>query len=100
MNLVTLLNGRRPRTCARWMWGCCWSPSRLPNCTRTCSKNPHVAQIRIDIPDGEERLRFLQSGWAEAMADGKPFSEWSDFSAEERPPDRRPELAAHPASAG
>jgi len=35
------------------------------------------------LPDAEERLRFLQSGWAEEMAGGKPFSNWSDFTAEE-----------------
>src|SRR5213075_641135 len=46
-------------------------------------QNPHVAQVRIDLPDTEDRLRFLQSGWAESMADGKPSSEWSDFSAQD-----------------
>jgi AAA+ superfamily predicted ATPase len=46
-------------------------------------QNPYVAQVRIDLPDAEERLRFLQSGWAECMADGKPFSDWSDFSPQE-----------------
>jgi AAA+ superfamily predicted ATPase len=43
-------------------------------------QNPHVAQVRIDLPDAEDRLRFLQSGWAEEMADGKAASEWSDLS--------------------
>ena len=43
-------------------------------------QNPHVAQVRIDLPDTEDRLRFLQSGWAEEMADGKAVSEWSDLS--------------------
>ena len=42
-------------------------------------RNPHVAQVRIDLPDSEERLRFLQSGWAEKLAEGKPFGDWSDF---------------------
>ncbi len=46
-------------------------------------QNPHVAQVRIDLPDAEERLRFLQSGWPEQMANGKPLKEWSDFAAEE-----------------
>ncbi len=41
-------------------------------------RNPHVAQVRIDLPDAEERLRFLQSGWAEKLAEGKPFAQWSD----------------------
>lgn len=43
-------------------------------------RNPHVVQVRIDLPDEEERLRFVQSGWAEKLADGRPLSEWSDFS--------------------
>jgi len=43
-------------------------------------QNPHVAQVRIDLPDAEDRLRFLQSGWAEETADGKAVSEWSDLS--------------------
>jgi len=49
-------------------------------------QNPHVAQVRIDLPDAEDRTRFLQSGWAEAMADGKALAEWSDFSATELEP--------------
>jgi len=43
-------------------------------------QNPHVAQVRIDLPDAEDRLRFLQSGWAEGVADGKAVGEWSDLS--------------------
>lgn len=43
-------------------------------------QNPHVAQVRIDLPDAEERLRFLQSGWAEQMADSRAMGEWSDLS--------------------
>ena len=42
-------------------------------------RNPHVAPVRIDLPDAEERLRFLQAGWAEKLAGGKPFADWSDF---------------------
>src|SRR5262249_10891878 len=49
-------------------------------------QNPHVAQVRIDLPDAEDRLRFLQSGWADAMAGGKPMAEWSDFSVTELVP--------------
>jgi AAA+ superfamily predicted ATPase len=43
-------------------------------------QSPHVAQVRLDLPDAEERLGFLQSGWAEHMAEGKPISDWSDLS--------------------
>ena len=38
-------------------------------------RNPHVAQVRIELPDAEERQRFLESGWAEKLAEGKPFAE-------------------------
>jgi len=46
-------------------------------------RNPHVAQVRIDLPDADERLRFLQSGWAEQLAGGRPFAELGDFSPAE-----------------
>ncbi len=46
-------------------------------------RNPHVTQVRIELPDAEERQRFLESGLAEKLADGKPFADWSDFSPAE-----------------
>lgn len=46
-------------------------------------RNPHVAPVRLDLPDAEDRLAYLQSGWAEKLAGGRPFSEWSDFTADE-----------------
>src|ERR1051326_5744905 len=49
-------------------------------------QNPHVAQVRIDLPDSEDRARFLASGLPESIADGKALSEWSDFSAAELEP--------------
>jgi SpoVK/Ycf46/Vps4 family AAA+-type ATPase len=49
-------------------------------------QNPHVAQVKIELPDLEDRLQFLQSGWSEKMAGGKSLSEWSDFSAAELAP--------------
>src|SRR6185503_5740025 len=52
-------------------------------------QNPHVAQVRLDLPDAEERQRFLESGWAESMAGDKAISEWSDLSV--------PDLAARTA---
>ncbi len=41
-------------------------------------QNPHVAQVRLDLPDAEERLRFIESG---AASNGAPLTEWSDLSA-------------------
>lgn len=49
-------------------------------------QNPHVAQVRLDLPDAEERLCFLSSDWPGCMAEGRPFDQWSDLSV--------PELAA------
>ena len=41
-------------------------------------QNPHVAQVRIDLPDSEERLRFIESG---AATNGASLAQWSEFSA-------------------
>jgi AAA+ superfamily predicted ATPase len=49
-------------------------------------QNPHVAQVKIELPDAEDRLGFLNSSWAEKMAGGKPLSDWSDFNAAELVP--------------
>src|SRR5438552_16521992 len=49
-------------------------------------QNPHVAQVKIELPDAEDRLRFPQSAWAEKMAGGKRVSEWSEFGAGEPAP--------------
>ncbi|HXJ56845.1 MAG TPA: ATP-binding protein [Verrucomicrobiae bacterium] len=43
-------------------------------------QNPHVAQVRLELPDAEERLRFLESGWVDTLAPGKGMAEWSDLS--------------------
>ena len=34
-------------------------------------QNPYVAQVRIDLPDADERLRFLQSRAVEDLANGR-----------------------------
>ncbi len=41
-------------------------------------QNPHVAQVRIDLPDVDERRRFIDAG---GHGDGKPLAEWSELSA-------------------
>ncbi|MEW6161097.1 MAG: ATP-binding protein [Verrucomicrobiota bacterium] len=46
-------------------------------------QSPHVAQVKIELPDQEERLRFLQSGWVEALATHRSVKEWSDLSLED-----------------
>jgi ATP-dependent 26S proteasome regulatory subunit len=49
-------------------------------------QNPHVAQVKIELPDAEDRLRLLESGWPRKMSGGKSLTEWSDFSAAELAP--------------
>jgi SpoVK/Ycf46/Vps4 family AAA+-type ATPase len=46
-------------------------------------QNPHIAQIKVDLPDAEDRLRFFQSDCIQALSGGKALKEWSDFSAED-----------------
>jgi len=46
-------------------------------------QNPHVAQISIELPDVEERLRFLQSSAPGQLADGKAFKDWCALTAED-----------------
>ena len=41
-------------------------------------QNPSVAQVRIDLPDADERLRFIESG---AVSNETPLAESSDLSA-------------------
>jgi SpoVK/Ycf46/Vps4 family AAA+-type ATPase len=41
-------------------------------------QNPHVAQVRIDLPDADERSRFIESG---AASNGAALAEWSDLTA-------------------
>ena len=43
-------------------------------------QNPHVAQIRIDLPDQDERLRFIESG---ALAASGAAPDQSDLTATE-----------------
>jgi SpoVK/Ycf46/Vps4 family AAA+-type ATPase len=49
-------------------------------------RNPHVAQIKIELPEAEDRLRFIQSSWLEQAAGGRPLAEWSDLSPAELAP--------------
>jgi AAA+ superfamily predicted ATPase len=46
-------------------------------------RNPHVAQLQIDLPDAEERARLLGSGWPATMAGGRAVETWSDLPAAE-----------------
>jgi len=83
MNLVTFLKWASAPELARIDVGVLLITESAGALSDDLLRNPHVAQVRIDMPDGEERLRFLQSGWAEALAGGKAVSTWSDLTVEE-----------------
>lgn len=46
-------------------------------------QSPHIAQVKIDLPDLEDRARFLKTIWSEALGSGKPLSQWTDLTQEE-----------------
>jgi AAA+ superfamily predicted ATPase len=83
MNLVTFLKWAAAPEMAHLDIGVILVTESASELNGRLLQNPYVAQVRIDLPDAEERLRFLKSGWAEAMADGKDFPEWSDFDAQQ-----------------
>lgn len=49
-------------------------------------QNPYVAQIKIELPDAQERLAFLQSDWIQTLSERKAWKEWSDFPPEDLSP--------------
>ena len=81
MNLVTFLKWAAAPELAQLDVGVILVTESAEELSARLLQNPYVAQVRIDLPDADDRLRFLQAGWAEEMACGKPFSDWSDFSA-------------------
>ena len=46
-------------------------------------QNPHVAQIKIELPDAEGRLLFLNSGNMKKLAEDRPLAAWSDITLED-----------------
>jgi AAA+ superfamily predicted ATPase len=82
INLVTFLKWASAPELARIDVGVLLITESASGLHSDLLRNPHVAQVRIDLPDVDERLRFLQSGWAETLAGDKPASEWSDFTLE------------------
>jgi len=83
MNLVTFLKWAAAPEMARLDIGVILITESANELNSRLLQNPYIAQVPIDLPDADERFRFLQSGWAEAMAGDKPFSDWSDFSAQD-----------------
>jgi len=83
MNQVTFLKWAAAPEMARLDIGVILVAESAAELNARLLQNPHVAQVRIDLPDAGERLRFLKSGWAEQLAGDRPFPEWSDFGPEE-----------------
>src|SRR5204862_3879577 len=83
MNLVTFLKWAGAPEMAKPDIGVILVTESAGELNSRLLQNPYVAQVRIDLPDADERLRFLQSGWAESMAGNKSYSEWSDFTPQE-----------------
>src|SRR4051812_27051773 len=86
MNLVTLLKWAASSDLRQADVGVLLVTESASKLHADLLQNPHVAQVRLELPDAEERSRFLQSGWPESMAGGKAISDWSDFSAAELVP--------------
>jgi AAA+ superfamily predicted ATPase len=83
INLVTFLKWASAPELARLDVGVLLVTESATELHADLLRNPHVAQVRIELPDAEERQRFLESGGAEKLAGGRAFSEWSDFSPSE-----------------
>ena len=83
MNLVTFLKWAAAPEMAKLDIGIILITEAADELSPRLLQNPYVAQVRIDLPDAAERQRFLQSGWAEVMAGGQPFTAWSDFGPED-----------------
>lgn len=46
-------------------------------------RNPYFAQINIELPNKEDRLFFLQSGWVEKQSGGKDLDQFSEIKVED-----------------
>jgi SpoVK/Ycf46/Vps4 family AAA+-type ATPase len=42
-------------------------------------QSPYVAQVKIELPDAQESLQFLQSGWVDSLTNHRELSEWTDL---------------------
>jgi len=83
MNLVTFLKWAAAPEMAHLDVGIVLVTESADELSARLLQNPYVAQVRVELPDADDRLRYLQSGWAEELAGKRPFSEWSDFTPQE-----------------
>jgi AAA+ superfamily predicted ATPase len=83
MHLVTFLKWATAPELARLDVGIVLVTESAAELHADLVQNPHVAQVRVDLPDAEDRLRFLQSDWAVNLAAGWPMPDWCDFTPDE-----------------
>src|SRR5689334_20394980 len=83
MNLVTFLKWAAAPEMAHLDVGVVLVTESADELSARLLQNPYVAQVRIDLPDADDRLRFLQSPWLDELTGKKPVSDWSDFTAQE-----------------
>ncbi len=79
MNLVTFLRWASAPEMARHDIGVVLLAESASELNARLLQNPHVAQVRIDLPDKEDRLQYLQSKACSKIAGDKPAADWSDF---------------------
>ncbi len=72
MNLVTLLKWAASTELRQADMGVILVTESVAELHADLLQNPHVAQVRIDLPDTAQRQRFLEEEW-------KTLSEWCDF---------------------
>src|SRR6476661_7096561 len=67
MNLVTFLKWAAAPEMAHLDIGVVLVAESADELSARLLQNPYVAQVRIDLPDADDRLRFLQSPWLEEL---------------------------------
>jgi AAA+ superfamily predicted ATPase len=83
MNLVTFLKWASAPELARLDIGVVLVTESANELNARLLQNPYVAQVRIDLPDVDERLRFVQSPWLNELSCNKPIADWSDLSPQD-----------------
>lgn len=82
MNLVTFFKWAAAPEMAKLDIGVILVSESASELNSRLLQHPYVAQVRIDLPDAAERLRFLDSGWARELT-SEPMSQWCAFSTDE-----------------
>ncbi len=83
VNLVTFLKWAAAPEMARFDVGVVLVTESAAKLHADLLQNPHVAQLRIELPDAEDRRRFLSSRAIAQLAEGRAVATWSDFSVDE-----------------